>query len=191
MRKQLAALVMAGSAAAGLVVAPDAHAADTTTTFSVTGGTIAISAPAATDLTASQVIHTTDSSIVAQLGNVTVTDTRGALNGTWSSDVDSTNFTTGAASGNETIAKSAVTYLEGVAVPTGVAVIHPRGNNLLTLADVGSLAARSFGASPLAAYSAAAVVGNNSATWNPVIAVSIPSGVVAGTYTGTITHSAA
>ena len=191
MRKQLAALVIAGSAAAGLVLAPTAHAANTTTTFSVTGGTIAISAPAATDLTASQVINTTDSTIIAQLGDVTVTDTRGALNGSWSSDVDSTTFTTGGASADETIANSAVSYLEGLAVPTGVAVVHPRGNNLLTLADVGTLTARSFGASPLAAYSAAAVVGNNSATWNPVITVSIPSDVVAGTYTGTITHSAA
>jgi hypothetical protein len=30
-----------------------------------------------------------------------------------------------------------------------------------------------------------------SATWNPTLIVDIPAGAVAGTYTGTITHSVA
>ncbi|MGD0701189.1 MAG: hypothetical protein ABSA02_15050 [Trebonia sp.] len=33
------------------------------------------------------------------------------------------------------------------------------------------------------------VHGDNSAAWNPVIQVSVPSGAVAGTYSATITHS--
>ena len=33
------------------------------------------------------------------------------------------------------------------------------------------------------------VHGDNSATWNPLIQVSVPSGAVAGAYSATITHS--
>ena len=35
------------------------------------------------------------------------------------------------------------------------------------------------------------VDGDNSAAWNPVIQVSVPSGAVGGAYTATITHSVA
>jgi hypothetical protein len=34
-------------------------------------------------------------------------------------------------------------------------------------------------------------VGNNTTTWNPTLIVTIPSTAVAGTYTGTVTHSVA
>jgi len=41
------------------------------------------------------------------------------------------------------------------------------------------------------AFSASALVGNNTASWNPTVNVTIPSAAVAGDYTGTITHSIA
>jgi hypothetical protein len=34
-------------------------------------------------------------------------------------------------------------------------------------------------------------VGDNSASWNPTFIVSLPAAAVVGTYTGTVTHSAA
>jgi hypothetical protein len=41
------------------------------------------------------------------------------------------------------------------------------------------------------AFTAASETGATSVTWNPTITVTLPSTVVAGTYTGTITHSVA
>src|SRR5438128_859268 len=53
MRKQLAALIVAGSAVAALIGAPAAHAADTSTTFVLSAsGTLAISVPASVQLSA-------------------------------------------------------------------------------------------------------------------------------------------
>jgi hypothetical protein len=40
-----------------------------------------------------------------------------------------------------------------------------------------------------AVVTATNVHGDNSAAWNPVVQVSVPSGAVAGTYSATITHS--
>jgi hypothetical protein len=36
---------------------------------------------------------------------------------------------------------------------------------------------------------ASEITGNNTATWSPTIRVNLPSGMAAGVYTGTITHS--
>jgi hypothetical protein len=36
---------------------------------------------------------------------------------------------------------------------------------------------------------ASEITGDNTATWSPTIRVSLPSGMAAGVYTGTITHS--
>ena len=41
------------------------------------------------------------------------------------------------------------------------------------------------------AFSLASGSGNNSASWNPTLIANVPAGAVAGTYTGTITHSVA
>jgi hypothetical protein len=35
----------------------------------------------------------------------------------------------------------------------------------------------------------AATTGNNFATWNPTVSITLPAQAVAGTYSGTITHS--
>jgi hypothetical protein len=42
---------------------------------------------------------------------------------------------------------------------------------------------------PGTVQTATAVIGVNTATWNPSIGVVIPAGAVAGSYTATITHS--
>jgi hypothetical protein len=32
-------------------------------------------------------------------------------------------------------------------------------------------------------------VGDNTASWNPTVAINVPASAVGGTYTGTLTHS--
>lgn len=161
----------------GTAVTP-AHAADTTTTFAVAAGALSITAPASKNLGSG----TAGAPLTAQLGSVAVTDGRGALAGSWTASVSSTDFTTGAASADETIAKAAVDYWSGAATTSGVGTFLPGqllAANKVTLASVRT------------AYSASATVGNNSATWNPTIIVNVPAQAVAGTYTATITHSVA
>lgn len=186
MRKQLAALVIAGTALAGVVVAPGAEAApgDTSTTFTLTGGALSVSVPASANLTSSQTINTAvnATSLTGQLGSTTVADSRGQLIATWAASVDGTDFTTGTASASETVVDDNVSYWAGAATFTGVVTPVP---GQLTALD-----AQNLGQSRTA-MSGTLGVGNNTATWNPTLIVSVPAGNVAGTYTGTITHSVA
>ena len=120
MRKHIAALVIAGTALAGVVVAPSAQAAETTATFTLDGGDLSISAPASAELSAGTA--TGSASLSGLLGSVIATDERGELLGQWTATAAATDFTTGTASGDETIADDGVTYSSGVVVPTGVVV---------------------------------------------------------------------
>jgi hypothetical protein len=173
-------IVLAAAVLTLLAFALPARAADTTTTFSLAAGSLAISAPASRDLGSGA---TGGGTVSAQLGTVTVTDNRGALAGAWTASVSSTDFTTGGATANETIAKGQVTYWSGTATASsGVAVFTP-GQPL-------AANAQALGVSRTA-FSASAIVGNNSASWNPTLTVNVPAAAVAGDYTGTITHSVA
>jgi hypothetical protein len=97
--------------------------------------------------------------------------------------VSSTDFTTGGATANETVAKGQVTYWSGAATASsGTAVFLP-GQAAAVNAQALSVARTAF--------SASAIIGNNSASWNPTVTVNVPAAAVAGTYTGTITHSVA
>ena len=178
MAKKWTAIV--GALIGALVLALPARAADTDTTFTLTAGSLAISAPASKDLGSGS---TGGGTLSAQLGTVTVTDTRGALLGTWTASVTSTDFTTGGGTANETIADDEVTYWSGASTASsGTAVFLP-GQPL-------AANAQALGASRTA-FSASAIVGNNSVSWNPTLTVNVPATAVAGTYTGTITHSVA
>lgn len=176
MRKQLAALVIAGAAIAGVVVAPDAKAQVTNTSFTLTGGALSVSVPGSATLTgtATNVLATT---VSGSLGVTTVTDARGALAATWTASVDGTDFTTGGGTGPERVLDDDVDYASGLATATtGVVVATPgltqdMSAQRTAMAGVG--------------------VGNNSVSWNPTLTVTVPAGNVAGTYTGTITHSIA
>ena len=179
MRKQLVALTIAGTAVVGLFAAPNAQAEDTETTFVLTAaGGLSISVPVATELSAGTA--TNAGTLSAQLGAVQVTDNRGALLGSWTASVTATDFTTGTATADETIPSANISYLSGAATAvTGVAVFTP-----------GQVVPEALSA-PRTAYAATATVGNNSATWNPTITITVPSDAVVGTYEGTITHSLA
>jgi hypothetical protein len=173
--------VITGLALVGIAgPAQAATTGDTTTTFTLTGGALAITTPASKALgsIATGVANTT----AAQLGTVSVADTRGALLGSWTTSVASTDFTTGSATANETIAKVNADYWSGALTTTGTGAFTP--GQLLVANKVTLTASRT-------AASAATVVGNNTASWNPTVTVNIPSAAVAGDYTGTITHSIA
>lgn len=184
LRTKLIASVTAGAALVGITAGP-AMAEDTTTTFTLTGGALAISVPANATITGVNTgILSTDSS----LGNVTVTDARGALlTAGWTASVSSSDFVTGdtdpgsAGYADRVIPKANVTYdpglLAGLLTSTGVAVRAPGVAGALGSART--------------AYQATNVVGNNVTTWNPTITVAVPADAVAGTYSGVITHSMA
>jgi len=157
-----------------------AHAADTTTTFTLTAGGLSVSAPSSASLGS---VATGSATASAQLGSVSVTDSRGALLGAWTTSVSSTDFTTGGATSNETIAKASADYWSGAATATsGVGTFTP--GQLLSANKVALSTSRT-------AFSASVVVGNNSASFNPTMIINVPGAAVAGTYSGTVTHSVA
>jgi hypothetical protein len=156
-----------------LALAAPAFAADTPVTVQITGGSLAISAPVASVSLGSAAASASGQNITGQLGVVLVSDQRAGIAG-WVASAGSTNFTT-AATGGVPIAAGTVTYTPGAATVTGTATVTPA--NLTSMASPGTV------------QTATAVVGVNTASWNPSIMVPVPAGAVAGTYGATITHS--
>jgi len=169
--------------AAALVVATggSANAADSTVTFSVTTGALTVAVPTSAALGAAA----PGAPISAQLGPVTVTDARALLAPTWAATVTSTAFTTGTATGPETIPTTDVSYWSG---PTTATV--PATGETFVPGQLTAAAAVALSATPTA-MSLTAGVGNNSATWNPTLMVAPPAGAVGGAYSGVVTHSVA
>ena len=157
-----------------------AHAGTTTTTFTLTGGTLSISVPGSPVNLGSAA--TGAGTITGQLGNVTVTDNRGVLLGSWTAQVSASNFTTGGGTANETVGVGNVSYWSGAATSTS-------GTGTFTPGQATAGAAIALSTSGQTAFSGSSLVGNNAATWNPTLTVTIPSAAVAGTYTGTVTHT--
>ncbi|HUQ62128.1 MAG TPA: hypothetical protein VM121_00050 [Acidimicrobiales bacterium] len=182
-RSKVTSLALAsGLAVAGFAgLATPAHAAQsgsTIATFAITAGSLNIVVPASTVALGTGTINTGAPSASATLGSVSVTDTRGALVGNWSTGVSSTNFVTGTSTANETVAAASIAYSAGAATATtGTGVFAPL-----------VIPALATSAAPGATY---AGVGNNSATWNPTLTFTLGAQQVAGTYTGTVTHSVA
>ncbi|MCW2615925.1 MAG: hypothetical protein JWN08_2919 [Frankiales bacterium] len=169
------------TAALGLVggLTLPAGAADTTTTFTLTAGALGVSAPVSKNLGSGSA----GAPVSASLGDVTVSDARGTLLGSWTATAVSSAFTTGGATPNETIAATNVTYASGLETGgSGTAVRVP--GQLSAAVAVAIDTAKT-------AFSATGALGTNSTTWSPTVIVSPPSSAVAGTYTGTVTHSVA
>lgn len=147
--------------------APSASADATGVTFALAGGSLSVSAQPTAALGDKGGSGTT--SVVGQLGNTVVTDNRGGVTG-WSVGAATGSFTNGATTA------TGVSYSSGVATVTGLVV------------------ATSTGVTAMSATAAQVVVGtvvtgNNTATWNPTLTVTLPSSSTAGDYTGTITTS--
>ena len=182
MRKQLAALVIAGTALAGVVVAPGAQAAPTGTTstsFELTGGALGVTVPASATLTGAAT-NVLAQAITGSLGTTTVTDARGALVAAWTTSVSSTDFVTGTAprEAAQIVPSTEVDYTTGLATATSGVITATPG---LVTQDLSAARTAMVGAG----------VGNNSVSWAPSLTVNVPAGNVAGTYSGTITHSVA
>lgn len=170
-------LAIATGFAVALSVSSVASAQSTGVTVTVGEGDLEISVPVSANLGSGD----PGTSVSGQLGSVTVTDARAAIDGTWDASVTSSAFTTGGATADETIANSAVFYWSGPATATSGAGTFVPGQ-----AAAGN--AQSLSASRTA-FSRTTGVGNSSATWNPTLRIDLPAAAVTGEYTGTVTHT--
>ncbi|MFI6261218.1 hypothetical protein [Micromonospora sp. NPDC051006] len=139
-----------------------------------------ITVPASVNLGAGAVGGT----LTGQLGSVEVTDFRGPINpNTWVATVSATVFTAGPGGAQRTIARDRISYWSGPATrSTGGGTLvpgQPTSAQAVTLAVTREAFRKTAGS------------GNNAVRWAPAIRVTIPTGIVAGTYRGTITHSVA
>jgi hypothetical protein len=166
-------------AAAGLSLT-GAPAEATSVTFTLGGGTLSVAQPSGTAaLTGGALSGLVGTALTGSLGSTTVNDTRGGVTG-WTSTIAQT---TALSNGTTTIpVGNTKAWVSGAIVPTGVAVVtsgtYVSQATGLTLSG----SAQSF-------VTATAVVGVNSATFNPQIAVTIPSDATAGDYSGVITQT--
>jgi hypothetical protein len=165
--------VAAAILAVGIAIPASAAPGESAANVTITGGFLSISVPANAGSLGSIVNTVGGGTISGALGQVVVTDARSAAAGsTWVASVISTAFTP--VSG-PTIPASRVGYTAGTITKVGTATYTANDPTNLT------------GASP--AVTATGITGDNSATWNPTINVAVPGGTIAGTYSGTITHS--
>lgn len=164
----------AGILMLGIALPATAAAGDTTATITVTGGSLSITVPAAAVNLGSRANTVDAGTISGPLGTVTVLDARSAAaNSGWVASVISTTFVPVPA--GTAIAASAVGYTAGSITKVGTATYTANNPADLT------------GVSP--AVTATGITGDNSATWNPTITVTVAGGTVAGVYSATITHS--
>ncbi|MEV7153476.1 hypothetical protein AB0N77_02455 [Streptomyces misionensis] len=166
-------LSVAAAAAALVLVQPGlAAAADdpsTTITYTVTSGALTLSVPASANLGSGA----PGTQISALLGPVTVTDDRALVSASWTVTAAETVFTNGSA----TVPATDATYAPGSVTTTGTITVTPTN---VTLSN-----------SPQVVVTGTAGVGDNTASWNPTIAVNVPPSAVGGNYTGTLTQSVA
>lgn len=112
-----------------------------------------------------------------QLGTMSVVDARVGLVTSWTSTVSWTDFSLSGASGpSEIIEDENLRYSSGAATTTGTGTFTPQ---LIPVQD-GATAATYLGVLQLS--------GSNTVQWNPTIYIDLQD-EVAGTYSGTITHS--
>lgn len=164
-----------------LLAAP--ASAGTGVTFTVNSGALSIAEPSTTANLGTALSSITGTSVTGKLGSTTVTDARGSLAG-WAASISSTNFDDGAShvipAGN---AKAYVLATDGPTLVQGIAV--PSAGSYLTSAT--GLTLSNSGQS----FVTATATGSNQVSYNPSLTITIPSTVVAGTYTGTVTQTVA
>lgn len=170
-------IIAATAAAAAVVVgagiaaqpATAATTQDTTVTAAVAAGDLSISAPTALDLGA----ITPGSAGTATLSGIQVTDARAGTAG-WVASATATDVTSAAL--GTTISASNIAVTTANAAVTGTATVAASNT-------VG-------GAANAAVQTASGVSGNNTATWDETISLTVPGdALAAGDYTTTITHS--
>src|SRR6202050_633482 len=168
-RKCALFLTALGAVTVGLVLPAGAS---TPASFTLTTGTLSISAPTAAVSLGTQVASTTSSTMSGSLGAVVVSDQRGGPT-TWTASVISTAFTP---TGGPADPASNVSYSAGPVVVSGpvVATAYP-------VTDLTGVVTVVTGVS----------TGISTATWAPTISILVPANVAPGTYVATITSSVA
>lgn len=155
------------------------NARSTAATVVDAGDPLSITVPA----TASLGSAAPGGTITAKVGAVQVTQS-GIITQGWTASVTSTNFITGTGTPAQTIPNSDVSYWSGIATATTGLILSRFTPGQATAANAQSLS------TSRTAYSLSGVgLVANSATWNPTLIVHLPAGALAGTYTGTLTHS--
>jgi hypothetical protein len=170
-------LPAAAIAALALGSGGSASATQTNATVTITGGALAITAPTNTPLDpvslGTRANTVSGGTISGSLGVVQVSDGRSPAAGSgWVASVISSAFTPPA---GPAIAASYLSYTAGTITKVGTATYT--ANDPVNLTGV------------VPAVTATGITGDNSATWNPTINVSVPGGMAAGIYSATITHS--
>lgn len=171
---------LTGALLASVVSLMSAPAQAQSVTFSLGPGSLSITEPGTVALTAGSVATLAGSSFTGSLGSTTVTDQRGGVVG-WTTTIAQT---TAFSNGTTTLpASSTKAWVSGAIVPTsGIATVSA-GTYVTQLTGlVLSSSAQAF-------VSATAVVGNNTTSFNPSIAITIPSNATAGGYSGVIAQT--
>ncbi len=120
--------------------------------------------------------------ISARLGTVTVSaDTNG---GSWIASISATTCTTGTGLSYQRIGASALQYRSGPATAV---------TGQMTVANPGqpSTSYVTLGATRLSFSGSANRGGTSSVSWNPTLAIALPTNIVVGTYRCTLTYSVA
>lgn len=159
------------------LAAPASAETDTTSvTFELVGGGLAIDAPATANL--GQVAASASlTTVTGQLGDTTVTDTRGGLLSAYQVFLSAGDFTTGAGGTNEKIVGSTVTGMSGPVTHTNTtATAVPTATTTGVASTV-----------PIAGLSA--FNGSDAAVYNPTISIPIPATNAAGAYSGVVTQT--
>jgi hypothetical protein len=155
------------------IAVPASPVETTSATVTVTGGALSITVPTDAGNLGTRANTVLAGTISGPLGEVRVNDARSAAAGSgWVASVISTAFTPPA---GPTIGAAAVGYTVGTITKVGTATFTANDPPDLT------------GTVP--AVTATGITGDNSATWNPTITVTVAGGKAAGVYSGTITHS--
>jgi hypothetical protein len=156
-----------------------AYAENTSITFTIAAGSLSISVPASSDLGS---VAAGSASLTDTLGDVTVTDDRGASEATWTATVAAVAdpWCTGTCdSASKQVPGSDITYAEDAfSSTTGTCTTRTPGPG-------GVLSANRTAAS------ASGCEGVNSATWNPTLTLANLANNLAGSYSGTLTHTVA
>jgi hypothetical protein len=173
MRRSIPLAVLLSTVAV-LACPMSASAEDTPVTLEVTTGGIGITVPTGPVDLGSTAVSSSPQTVSSQLGNVTVTDSRGST-ANWSATANAVDFTSTNGTTISVSATGSSTYTAPAATVTGTATVTPH-----TLSPI-------YPGGPV--QTAAGVSGINSATWNPTVAITIPANTLAGTYNSTITHS--
>jgi hypothetical protein len=171
---RIRAVVAGGVGTVALLVsvalpASAAPSGTTTTTFTLSTGTLDIAVASNASLPGG---NSGATSVSGQIGFVTVTDSRGNILG-WTASAASTAF-----AGDSGTTSTAVSYSSGTVSKTGTLTVASSGTVGLTT-------------TPAPVVLGTLVVGNNTATWNPTLTVTLPPNSLAGSYTGTVTTSVA